>query len=110
MAWVYPVAHVIDGNTRVKDADNKIQSAMSDLTEYINSTGAYTGIGLSSDFDTLLSTYSDTVDALVISHTATFDAAIVGYDATFTAWLPTKDAEITAAMGSFADSLVVTEW
>lgn len=52
--WVYPVAQEITGTTKIKEADNKIQAAMDDLSDWANNTGAYSpNLGASFNYTTI---------------------------------------------------------
>jgi len=52
--WTYPTAQEITGATKIKDADNKIQSAMNDLVDWANNEGDYSpNLGASFNYTTL---------------------------------------------------------
>lgn len=65
--WTYPTDSIISGATKIKDADNKLQAAMTDFNNWVNGTGTHVGVGFKDDaytyIDGLFQTFSEnTVD------------------------------------------------
>jgi len=52
-AWEYPATEAITGSTKIKEADNKLTNAMSDLQDWINSEGDWTGTGATLNYTTI---------------------------------------------------------
>ena len=81
MNWTYPSTETITGNTKVKEADNKIQNAMNDLVAWVNGTGIHTGTGFKDD---VLVEVNTTIDAFLVSAQTQLDSII--YDTVVVEW------------------------
>ena len=66
-AWTYPAADMITGSTKISETDNKIQSALNDMNQWINSTDAYAATGLTQEFNSTLTTNQATFDAQIVT-------------------------------------------
>ena len=66
-AWIYPVSEAITGSTTISQTDNKLTNAMTDLTSWLNATGAYINTGFVYQADTQLTTNQATFDASLIT-------------------------------------------
>ena len=76
--WQYPVEFEITGETRIKDADNKIQSAMNDMENWANSVAPYAGVGFGSDAISQFNTDGAlAIDALQAAADALIDDTVV---------------------------------
>ena len=60
--WEYPVPDRITGATKISETDNKIQSALDDLTKWINSSTPYVDSGLKQELDLSLASWQLQVD------------------------------------------------
>jgi hypothetical protein len=45
--WTYPEEYLILGTTKIKEADDYLNYGQVDFQNWVNSTGDYTGVGLS---------------------------------------------------------------
>lgn len=90
--WTIPTGNVITGSTYIKDTDNKIQDTMDDLADFVNSSGAYTGQGLMSD-------YVDKANNQTITGVKTFSNGIIsnvtGNSGTTTKWNTARSITLT---------------
>ena len=57
--WVYPSDKRIIGTTKIKDADDFIQSALDDFNDWINGDGVYTTNSFDNDIKTYITDYID---------------------------------------------------
>jgi malate synthase len=66
--WTYPTAYAITGNTKIKEADNNIQSGINDMEAWVNGTGLYVGVGLNDYIDAdLAERFSSFTESTVVT-------------------------------------------
>ena len=75
-AWTYPAADMITGSTKISETDDKIQSALNDMNQWINSTGAYVGTGLTQEINSTLTTNQAAIDAQIVTWQTEIDTAL----------------------------------
>lgn len=63
--WSIPTENQITNTTKIKDADNKLQSNLDDLANWVNSTSGYTDTGLKQEVNTFLADAQSSLEAIV---------------------------------------------
>lgn len=63
--WIAPSAEAITGQTKIKDADNKIANTIANLVQWVNSTDSWSGGGLQTSMEEEVANY--------LSNTATVE-------------------------------------
>jgi predicted membrane metal-binding protein len=83
--WTYPEEYLILGTTKIKEADDYLNYGQVDFQNWVNSTGAYVGVGLSTYIATAI------------------DDAVSGIDTN-------AMARINYLFASFVEDTIVVEW
>lgn len=74
--WSIPTGKQIDGQTYIKDTDNKIYDTIADLVDFVNSEGTHTGAGLV--YDLVDKTSAQTITGAKVFNNATITGSLTG--------------------------------
>jgi len=109
-AWIYPLTSNITGATKVKEADDKLQAAMDDLTDWANNEGDYAvgeskeGEGATLNYDTLANMTDTDTAAVADEYGLIYNSVTSKYEAEP---VYTK-AQVAAAITAGDDAVLAT--
>lgn len=95
--WSIPTGKEINGQTYIKDTDNKIYDTISDLVDFVNSEGTHTGAGLVYDLVDKTTTQTITGNKVFTNATVTgsFSGNLSGNASTATSLKDAVDITLT---------------
>jgi hypothetical protein len=111
--WVISQANEITNTTKIKDADNKLQASMTDLSYWINSTNGYETNGVKQEVNALVLD----IESNILSQTSDFNTLTSNlqseWDTTLNGWqveFTDIKSDWQSQLQSVVDDTVITEW